>query len=64
MGIELGIESARPGAHAVLEAMRASTRAKAHDALAEYEAFLRRHAEEHGKAAAHPYGRLERPPGE
>lgn len=66
MGIELAIESARLGARAVLEAMTPLAGSNSHDALAEYEAAMRRHAQEHPRtAASHShYGRLENSPGE
>ncbi|HEV7928731.1 MAG TPA: NAD(P)/FAD-dependent oxidoreductase [Nitrosospira sp.] len=64
MGIELAIESARLGARAVLEAMSPLAGANSRGALAEYEASMRGHAQEHGKTAAFHYDRLERHLGE
>ncbi|PTR17450.1 flavin-dependent dehydrogenase [Nitrosospira sp. Nsp2] len=64
MGIELAIESARLGARAVLEAVTPLAGSKSNDALAEYEAAMRGHAQEHRSTAANYYGRLENSPGE
>ena len=60
MGIELALESAELGADAVLEAMYSNRKAvNSNAALAEYDAAMRAHAQEHDKAAAFHYGRQE-----
>lgn len=58
MGIELAIESAQLGAHALLEATQGSTQSHALKGFAEYEDAIRERVRRQEKTAAYHYGRL------
>ncbi len=58
MGIELAIESAQLGAHALLKATEGSTKSPAHMGFAEYEDAIRERVSQQEKTAAYHYGRL------
>jgi flavin-dependent dehydrogenase len=58
MGIELAIESAQLGAHALLKATQGSTKSPAHMGFAEYEDAIRERVSRQEKTAAYHYGRL------
>jgi flavin-dependent dehydrogenase len=58
MGIELAIESAQLGAHALLKATQGSTQPHALMGFAEYEDAIRERVSRQEKTAAYHYGRL------
>lgn len=58
MGIELAIESAQLGAHALLEAMQTTPESHAFMGFAEYEDAIRERVSRQEKTAAYHYGRL------
>jgi flavin-dependent dehydrogenase len=58
MGIELAIESAQLGAHALLKATQGSTQPHALMEFAEYEDAIRERVSRQEKTAAYHYGRL------